>query len=128
MPVPARPSRVRAARADLGSCGVPGTVRVPRTVVVSVVPDTGVRAVEATHVVDTDDVESGGGEHRFEQPPEGAVFGADVRRVLRGGVSGGRVVHRAGEPPVEDRTGFGGLEVVDQVAQPQYAARAQDPG
>src|SRR2546429_4427706 len=104
MPAPARRSRARAARADLGSCGVPGTVRVPRTLV----PDTGVRAVETTHVVDAHDVEAGGGEHRFEQPPEGAVFGTDVRGVFGGGVSGGRLVRRAGKPPSQDPAGLPG--------------------
>src|SRR5262249_1278702 len=68
-------------------------------------PDAGVRPVPLTPVLDVDDVEPGGREHRFEKPPERAVFGSDVLGVVISGVAGGRVGSGPGEPTAEHLLG-----------------------
>lgn len=52
--------------------------------------DAGVGGVEPPVVADLGDVQPGGGEHRLEEPAEGAVLGADVRGVVGRGVARAR--------------------------------------
>jgi len=87
-------------------------------------PDAGIRAVEPADELRGHDLEAGRGQHRLEQPAVRAELGADVLGVVLGGVSGGGIACSAGEPALEHPGRLGRAEVVDQVAQPEHAARA----
>src|SRR5690349_24078894 len=80
--------------------------------------DAGIGAVEAALVRHVRDLEAGRGQHRLEQPAEGAELGADVFGVVLAGVSLGGIRRGVPEPVPEDLFGLGRAEVVDQVAQP----------
>jgi hypothetical protein len=75
----------------------------------------GIGAVHRSAKVHGHDLEAGGSEHRFQQPAEGAVLGADVLGEVRAGVSPGRIVGDVVEPPLEHRVGLGRLEVIDEI-------------
>src|SRR5215468_11947696 len=90
--------------------------------------DAGVSAVEAALEGDAGDLEAGGGEHRLEQPTVGAELGADVLGVVAGGVAVGWVGGGVPQPAGEDLARLPRLEIVDQVPQPQHAARTEHAG
>src|SRR5215218_10487572 len=82
----------------------------------------GIGAVHRSAKVRGHDLEAGGSEHRFQQPAEGAVLGADVLGEVRPGVALGRIIGGVVEPPLEYRVGLGRLEVVDEIVQAKHTA------
>src|SRR5512144_430759 len=90
--------------------------------------DAGVGRVDAGPVVRLDHFQAGRLEHGLEQPPEGAVLGAQVLGEVLPRVAQRRVGRGAVQPGVQPGGRLAGREVEDQVAQAQYPAGAQDRG
>src|SRR5881392_706314 len=93
-------------------CGRPAVWWWPRSRPPGSALDAGVGAVEAALVLRVHDLEAGRGQHRLQQPAEGAELGADVFGVILAGVSLGGIRRGLPEPVPEDLLGLGRAEVV----------------
>src|SRR5262252_7861454 len=90
-------------------------------------PDAGVSAVHAASEVRRQDLKACGGEHGFEQPPEGAELGPNVRREVLARIPTRGVLGRTIEPAVDNGLGLCRLEVEDQVMQAKDATGSEKP-